>query len=333
MEAAGRVVRRRVTFVTFPRSLLLDLAGPLQEFELANETGSDRAAVYDVAVCSSAGGLMRTSSGVEIMTTPLDPSPSDTVVVVGGPGVHAAARDPVLGSWISGQAASARRVCSVCTGAFVLASSGLLEGRRAVTHWGSCSLLQARHPATTVSPNAIYLRDGPIWTSAGVTAGIDLALALVEEDCGRTEAMRVARRMVVFLKRPGGQAQYSIPLRLQAEGGGSFDDLHDWVQANLAEDLRVDALAARAGMSPRTFARLYAGRTGRTPAKAVEEFRLEAARRALEDTCMSSKEIALRCGFLEEDRMRRAFHRRLGLTPQDYRRRFSVSEARPGERP
>lgn len=323
MEAGRPVVRRRITFVAFPDALLLDLAGPLQVFEIANETSSDRAAVYDVAVCSRPGGLVRTSSGVEIMTAPLEAAaPSDTVVVVGGPGVHAAARDPVLCSWISGQAASARRICSVCTGAFVLARSGLLDGRRAATHWGSCSLLQEQHPATTVSPDAIYLRDGPIWTSAGATAGIDLALALVEEDCGRSEALRVARRLVVFLKRSGGQTQYSLPLRLQVEGGGSFDRLHDWIQANLAEDLRVDALAMRSGMSPRTFARLYAERTGRTPAKAVEEFRLEAARRVLEDTRLTSKEIAAKCGFLDEERMRRAFRRRLGATPQEYRHRF-----------
>ena len=266
---------------------------------------------------------MRTSSGVEINTVGLAAlAPSDTVMVVGGQGVHEAACDPVLNAWMAGQAASARRICSVCTGAFVLAASGLLERRRAVTHWGSCALLQKQHPSMTVVPDAIYLNDGQIWTSAGATAGIDLALALVEEDCGRSEAIRVARELVVFLKRPGGQAQYSVPLRLQADGDGSFDGLHGWIQAHLGGDLRVDALAARAGMSPRTFARLYAERTGRTPAKTVEEFRLEAARRALEDTRLTVKEIAAKCGFLEEDRMRRCFHRRLGVNPQEYRNRF-----------
>lgn len=266
---------------------------------------------------------MRTSSGLEVNTTALEAlAPSDTIVVVGGRGVYAAARDPVFNAWLAGQATSARRLCSVCTGAFALAAAGLLQRRRAVTHWASCSLLQEQHPSTTVLPDAIYLQDGPIWTSAGATAGIDLALALVEEDCGRSIAIGVARRLVVFLKRSGGQTQYSVPLRLQADSDGSFDALHDWIQAHLGNDLRVDALAAKAGMSPRTFARVYTERTGRTPAKTVEGLRLEAARRALEETRLSVKDIAAKCGFLEEDRMLRCFHRRLGISPQDYRKRF-----------
>ena len=209
----------------------------------------------------------------------------------------------------------------MCTGAFLLASSGLLQGRRAVTHWESCSALQTQHPSTIVLPDAIYLHDGQMWTSAGATAGIDLALALVEEDCGRSEAIRIARRLVVFLKRSGGQSQYSVPLRLQAGGDGSFDKLHDWIQAHLSDDLRVDVLAEKAGMSPRTFARLYTERTERTPAKTVEGFRLEAARLALEDTRLTIKEIAVRYGFIEEDRMRRCFQRCLGVNPRDYRNR------------
>ena len=316
-------VERQVSFVIFPDALLLDLAGPLQVFEFASETGAARVSGYRISVGSKSGGLVRTSSGVEIKTIALEAlGPIDTVVVVGGCGVHAASRDPVLKTWMANQAASARRICSVCTGAFLLASSGLLQGRRAVTHWGSCSLLQTQHPSTTVLPDAIYLQDGQMWTSAGATAGIDLALALVEEDCGRSEAIRIARQLVVFLKRSGGQTQYSVPLRLQADGDGSFDKLHDWIQAYLSDDLRVDILATRAGMSPRTFARLYAERTGRTPAKTVEGFRLDAARHALEDTRLSVKEIAVRCGFLEEDRMRRCFHRCLGVNPQEYRNRF-----------
>jgi transcriptional regulator GlxA family with amidase domain len=314
---------KRISFVIFPDALLLDLAGPLEVFELANETGAARGLLYEISVASTTGGLVRTSSGVEINTVALERlGPSDTIVVVGGWGVHVAARDPALNAWIADQAASARRICSVCTGAFVLAASGLLDQRRAVTHWESCARLQTQHPSTTVLPDAMYLQDGQIWTSAGVTAGIDLALALLEADCGRSEAMRVARKLVVFLKRSGGQTQFSVPLRLQADGDGSFDALHDWVQAHLSEDLSVDALATKVGMSPRTFARLYTGRTGRTPAKTVEGFRLEAARRALEDTRLTVKEIAVQCGFLEEDRMRRCFHRRLGVNPQDYRNRF-----------
>lgn len=316
-------VERRISFIIFPDALLLDLAGPLQVFELANKTSASRGLVYKISVASTAGGLVRTPSGLEINTIAFEElAPSDTIVVVGGWGVHAAARDPVLTTWIADQAQSARRICSVCTGAFVLAASGLLQHRRAVTHWESCSLLQSQHPSTTVLPDAIYLKDGQVWTSAGATAGIDLALALLEEDCGRSEAIRVARQLVVFLKRSGGQTQFSVPLRLQSDGDGSFDALHDWIQAHLGGDLSVDALANQAGMSPRTFARLYMGRTGRTPAKTVEGLRLEAARRALEDTRLSVKEISVRCGFLEEDRMRRCFHRHLGVNPQDYRDRF-----------
>ena len=320
----GRVLEERgITFVIYPGALLLDLAGPLQVFEIANETSAARSTRYRILVASDAGGLVRTSSGVEVMTVPLDTLPrSDTVVVVGGSGSHAAARNPALKRWLADQTASAARICSVCTGAFVLAASGLLEQRRAVTHWAWCSLLKEHSPSTTVLPDAIYVRDGQVWTSAGATAGIDLALALVEEDCGHGEAMRIARELVVFLKRSGGQMQYSVPLQLQAAGDGSFNALHQWIQDHLDEDLRIDALAARAGMSPRTFARLYVQRTGRTPAKTVEALRLEAARHALQETRLSVKDIAVQCGFLEEDRMLRCFRRRLGVSPQEYRRRF-----------
>ena len=321
-RSSSRLIRN-IDFVIFPDALLLDLAGPLQVFELANETSATRGSEYRISICSAEGGLIRTSSGVEIMTSALAaPGPADTVVVAGGNGVYVAADDALLTTWMASQASSARRICSVCTGAFVLAASGLLEGRQAVTHWGSCSRLQTQHPSTTVLPDAIYVQDGQVWTSAGATAGIDLALALVEEDCGRSEAIRIARKLVVFLKRPGGQTQYSMPLRLQADGDGSFDKLHDWIQLHLGDDLRVEVLAAEAGMSPRTFARLYAERTGRTPAKAVEGLRLEAACRTLEDTRLTVKEVAVRCGFLEEDRMRRCFHRSLGVSPQEYRARF-----------
>ena len=333
-DGAGPVLEeRRVSFVIYPDALLLDLSGPLQVFVTANETSAGRGMAYRIAVASEAGGLVRTSSGVEIMTVALDTlPPSDTVVVVGGPGAQAAAGNPVLNRWLAGQAASAERLCSVCTGAFVLAASGLLQQRRAATHWAWCSLLSERFPSTTVLPDAIFVRDGQVWTSAGATAGIDLALALVEQDCGHREAMRIARELVVFLKRSGGQRQYSVPLQIQAAGDGSFDELHEWIQANLAKDLRVDVLAAAAGMSPRTFARQYAARTGRTPIKAVEGFRMDAARRALEETRLTVKQVAARCGFLDEERMRRCFHRSLGINPLDYRNRFrSTAGVHPDE--
>ena len=314
---------RQVVFVIFPDALLLDLSGPLAAFEISCETATDDGPPYRLTVASTQGGLVRTSSGVEIMTRPLaDLDEVDTLFVGGGPGVHAAARDAFLAQWLAANADRFRRLCSVCTGAFVLASAGLLKERRAVTHWGSCSLLQERYPDIDVSPDAIYERDGPVWTSAGVTAGIDLALALIEDDRGRREAIRVAKRLVVFMKRAGGQTQFSVPLSLQEADDGGFEALHGWIQGHLREDLTVEALAARAGMSARTFARLYLQRTGRTPAKVVEALRLEHARRALEETRSSLKEIADRSGFRDEERMRRTFHRHLGVSPQDYRCKF-----------
>ncbi|WP_439572136.1 GlxA family transcriptional regulator [Phreatobacter sp.] len=325
-------MHRHVVFVVFPDALILDLSGPLAAFELSCESAPRDMAPYRLTVASIAGGLVRTSSGLEIMTRQIhEVDDVDTLVVVGGPGVHEAARQPQLVQWLSDNASRARRLCSVCTGAFVLASAGLLKQRKVVTHWGSCQLLQDSYPDVRVSPDAIYERDGSIWTSAGVTAGIDLALAMIEEDRGHFEAIRVAKRLVVFLKRAGGQAQFSVPLALQEADERGFESLHRWMQDHLDKDLRVEVLAGRVAMSPRTFARIYAARTGRTPAKVVEDMRLEAARRALEETRQSVKEIANRCGFLDEERMRRAFRRRLGIAPHDYRAKFGARGLDGGE--
>ncbi len=338
--SGGRFERRRVVIVAFDQAQLLDIAGPLQTFattaELVAGRGPDvdpRRRPYDLAVVSRAGGPVRTTSGLVVETLPLAAvarRPVDTIVVAGGAGVHAACKDPRLVRWLVGAAARARRVCSVCTGAFLLAEAGVLAGRRAVTHWEFCARLQARYPDIRVEADPIYIRDGRFWTSAGITAGIDLALALVEADLGRAVALRSARHLVVFLKRPGGQAQFSEPLKAQAATigpDGQFATLHVWMAENLASDLSVERLAARAGMSPRHFARLYAARQGTTPAKAVELLRVEAARQALEDTTAPVKRIATLCGFVDEERMRRSFLRRLGLAPRDYRRRFAVREA------
>ena len=323
---------RHVVFVVFPGALLLDLSGPLGAFEISCEEAAADAKPYALTVASSEGGLVRTSCGLEIATQPLDARGQvDTLIVVGGPGVHAASQEARLVDQLRASAVNTRRVCSVCTGAFVLAAAGLLNGRRAVTHWGSCDLLRSRYPDVSVADDAIYLRDGSIWTSAGVTSGIDLALALIEEDRGRQEAIRVARRLVVYLRRTGGQAQFSVPLSLQAADEGEFEALHAWIQSNLDADLCVEELASRVGMSPRTFARRYAQRVGQTPAKVIERFRIEAARRALEGSELSLKEIAARCGFADEERMRRAFQRRLGVGPLEYRRHFAGSiTAGPG---
>ena len=316
---------RRLVFVLFEDSLLLDFAGPLQVFEVACENAGKETPPYVWQVCSSKGGLIRTSSGLEVMTTPLtdcDRSDIDTLVVGGGPGVHRAAADPALIDWFRAAEPNVRRVCSVCTGAFVLAAAGLLSGRRATTHWGSCELLSARYPDISVLVDPVFVHDRGVWTSAGVTAGVDLALSLLEDDLGHREAMRVARRLVVFLKRPGGQAQFSVPLSVQSSDDSLFEEISTWIQDNLGCDLRVERLAERVGMSPRTFARVFRQRTGRPPGKVVEEFRVEAARRALEESSAGIKEIANRAGFQSEEHLRRAFRRRLNVLPHDYRLRF-----------
>jgi transcriptional regulator GlxA family with amidase domain len=224
----------------------------------------------------------------------------------------------------------ARRVTSVCNGAFLLAQAGLIQGGRAATHWLTCDLLQERFPEVQVDRDAIFVRQGSVWTSAGVTSCIDLSLALVEEDCGREIAMRVAREMVVFLKRPGGQSQFSQFLESQTHDSGAFDALHAWIGDHLAStDLTVESLAEQASMSPRHFARLYKQKTGRTPAKALELFRLEAARRMLEDSDQNVTQIARSCGFGDEERMRTTFLRNLSVTPRDYRQRFSAEMNSP----
>jgi transcriptional regulator GlxA family with amidase domain len=263
------------------------------------------------------GGLAIAASPLPGISTALD-----TLMIAGGPGVDAASADPALIKWISGRARTARRVASVCTGAFLLAASGVLDGRRAATHWSCCAELARRYPAVRVESDPIFVRDGAVWTSAGVTAGIDLALALVEEDLGRAVALAVARYLVVFLKRPGGQAQFSTALSLQA-AEDRFGALHAWIANHLADDISLPVLASRAGMSERSFSRRYVEATGLTPVHAVERLRVEAARRLLSESRLPVKRISQRCGFGSEETMRRSFLRLLATTPQDYRARFS----------
>jgi transcriptional regulator GlxA family with amidase domain len=229
--------------------------------------------------------------------------------------------------WVRTQAASARRVASVCTGAFMLAEAGVLDGHRVVTHWDSCDELARRYPALQVDPEPIFINEEALWTSAGVTAGIDLALAMVEADLGRNIALAVARDLVVFLKRPGGQSQFSTALSMQQATRGQdsrFGDLHAWILDNLASDLSVATLAAQVGMSERSFVRHYRAHTGNTPARAIEQLRVEAARRLLGDSALPIKRIADRCGFGTEETLRRSFLRAVSVTPQAYRERFSA---------
>ena len=323
---------RRIVFIAFADAQLLDLAGPLQVFASAREMALRRCLPdpYALALGSLEGGAVVTSSGVALLTEPLAAlgrRPVDTLIAAGGPGSRRAQDEQPLTRWIGRQAQRARRVCSVCTGAFLLGAAGLLDGRRVTTHWHAAEELRGRYPKAVVDPDPIFLRDGKVWTSAGVSAGIDLALALVEEDIGRDMALAVARHLVVFLKRPGGQSQFSAFLRSQTADDGKFAALHDWLPQHLSGDLRVEALATRVGMSPRNFARLYRERTGMTPAKAVERLRVEAARRALEEGAAPIAGIARDCGFGDEERMRRAFLRLLGVPPRHYRQRFSRDEA------
>ena len=321
---------RRVVVLAFADAQLLDITGPAQVFATAAELAPPGAG-YTITLVSPHGGLVATSSGIALATQPLAAArgPIDTLVIAGGPGTRAALNDRALIRQVGAWSKRARRTTSVCTGAFLLAEAGLLDGKRATTHWSRCRQLQARYPQLRVEPDPIFVRDGDVWTSAGVTSGIDMALALVEADLGHALAMTVARGLVVFLKRPGGQSQFSAPLSAQAASANGLDALHAWMAEHLGSDLRVERLAARAGMSPRTFARVYAAKLGTTPAKTVERLRVEAARRALEDDDAPIKQIAHRCGFGDEERMRRAFVRRLGVSPSEYRERFAPS---PGSR-
>jgi transcriptional regulator GlxA family with amidase domain len=316
----------RIEILAFDMAQLLDVAGPLQVFATANDLARQRRAPlpYCLAVVGAKAPRIETSAGLGLAVDPLPSAESavDTLVVAGGFGVNVAARDAALLAWLRARAGHARRLASVCSGALLLAAAGLLAGRRATTHWTRCAELAQAYPEVTVENDPIFIRDGDVWTSAGITAGIDLALALVEDDLGRAIALDIARQLVVFLKRPGGQAQFSAMLSLQY-GDQSFAALHEWIGENLGAELSVPDLAARANMSERTFLRRYKQATGATPAKAIERLRVEAAQRRLCDSSERIKRVALRCGFGSEETMRRSFLRIARVTPQDYRDRFS----------
>jgi transcriptional regulator GlxA family with amidase domain len=318
---------RRVVIAAFPGVQTLDVHGPAEVFTTATQL-SDRDG-YAVEVVASRPGPVRTSSVALYPDRTIDRcrGPIDTLVVAGGRGVHDAGRDEQLVAWVKGAAQRSRRVTSVCTGAFLLARAGLLEGRRATTHWASCDELARRHPGVEVDPDPIFVRDGDLITSAGVTAGMDLALALVEEDLGRDVALATARWLVLFLKRPGGQAQFSAQLAAQVADREPLRELQEWLPDNLGEDLSVPALARRACMSERNFARAFRGETGMTPAAYVEMARIESARIALETSNVPVETVARQAGFGTVETMRRAFRRRVGVSPNSYRGRFRSEAA------
>lgn len=328
-SAKPEQIDRCVTFVTFPDVKLLDITGPLQVFADAN-TFLGRTA-YSTPIASYYGGPVETDAGVLLNTRRLAGiglDEDDTLMIAGGLGVFPACRDLRLVQAIQRAASKAGRIASTCTGAFLLGAAGLLSEKRAVTHWRYCDQLADECPDTEVDADPIFIEDGRVWTSAGVTAGIDLALAMVERDHGRDLALELARSLLVYVKRPGGQSQFSEALKQQKRSAtGRFDALHFWMKDNLTADLKVEALAERSGMSPRNFARLYTDDTGLTPARAVEQFRVDAARAMLENPNVSIKTVAGQTGFGNDERMRRSFARLLGVTPQAYRERFSVEMA------
>ncbi|WP_296081062.1 GlxA family transcriptional regulator [uncultured Agrobacterium sp.] len=317
---------RRIEILAFPDVQLLDVAGPLQVFASTNDllVNAGKPAHYQPVAVGAQTPIV-TSSALTIGTSALSGASEalDTLIVPGGWGVYRACEDQQLVSWIAQRSKTARRTASVCSGAFLLASTGLLDGRRAVTHWQRCGEFRKHFPKVRLDPDPIFIQDGAIWTSAGVTAGIDLALALVENDLGREVALAVARQLVVFLKRPGGQSQFSAALTLQDESG-RFDGLHAWMMENITQDLSLADLAEKAGMSLRSFSRHYREQTGVTPSKALEEMRLETARRLLEQAQPVSR-AARRAGFGSEETLRRLFQRRFGVSPQAYRERFMAA--------
>jgi transcriptional regulator GlxA family with amidase domain len=321
---------RQVVILGYPGVQSLDITGPLEVFAGARrliESDGRRERSYKIAIVSGDGAPLRTSSG--LMLTPHAalrdaPGDIDTLIVAGGHGCREAVADGALIDWISRKAATARRTAAVCTGAFLLARAGLLDGRRATTHWSAADALARLYPAVHVDAEPIFLRDGPIWTSAGVTAGMDLALALVEADLDRAAALAIARQLVLFLRRPGNQSQFSATLAAQQPEREPLREIQNYAVEHPARDLSVHAMATRAHMSPRHFARAFRGETGITPARYVESVRLEAARRRLEDTADPVGAVAAACGFGTAETMRRAFLRALEVGPAEYRRRFQV---------
>ncbi|MFF5757280.1 GlxA family transcriptional regulator [Streptomyces longwoodensis] len=311
--------QRTVLLVLFDGVQSLDVTGPLEVF-----AGAERQTpgTYRIRTASLDGAPVRTSSGLTLvpdgsLTGARDPH---TLLVPGGEGTRAP--DPELTAWLRAHGPRARRLVSVCTGAILLAGAGLLDGRRVTTHWSYCAKLARDHPSVTVEPDPVYVRDGHVSTSAGVTAGIDLALALVEEDLDRDTALTVARHLVVFLRRPGNQAQFSAQLAAQTARRDPLREVQRWITEHPADDLSVEALAARARLSPRHFARAFRDETGTTPGRYVDRVRLEHARRLLEDTADGVEEISRASGYGTPEAMRRAFVKALGTPPAEYRRRF-----------
>jgi transcriptional regulator GlxA family with amidase domain len=324
---------RRVVLFGFEDAQLLDITGPLQILAAVND---ERPGAYEIAIAAREKGELKTSSGIRLIADASYVKPPknffsniDTLMVAGGEGTEAATRDRELIAAIRTNAPKARRVASVCSGAFLLAIAGLLKNKRATTHWNVAHLLAKNFPDIKVDPDAIFIRDGKIWTSAGITAGMDLALALVREDFGDEMALKIARRHVMFVMRPGGQSQFSAHLAPEAYPQARLTSLLRWIPENISADLDIAALAARANMSERSFARIFKHETGETPAHYVERMRLDGARRLLAGSALPVAAVASRSGFGSEERMRRVFQRHLKISPSNFRERFRAQGDMP----
>jgi transcriptional regulator GlxA family with amidase domain len=326
---------RQIVMVVFDLLQPLDVVGPHEAFATANALlrAHGKEPAYQLSILSPGGGAVRGESGLGLLADgKLERPPSalsrrfDTLMVCGGLGARRAWKEPRNIRAVARLAARARRISSVCTGSFVLAAAGLLDGKRATTHWQHCASLARHFPKVTVEPEPIYVHDGRFWTSAGVTAGIDLTLALVEEDLGRELASQVARQLVVFVRRAGGQAQFSAQLAVQSAEREPLRELMAWVVDHPDAALDVPALAARVNMSVRHFARSFRAETGASPAAYVERVRVETARRLLETSMRSVEQIAEQAGFGTPEALRRAFARRLSLSPREYRARFGATK-------
>ncbi len=314
-------IMRTIAILVFPEFQLLDAAGPITAFE---EAGTETSA-YRFKVVAKRAGPITSSSGVQVVAGAFTRDPIDTLIVAGGRGTRAASSCAETLAYIRKVAERARRTTSVCSGAFILAAAGLLDGRRATTHWARAAEFARAYPRVRVEPDRIFVRDGAVWTSAGITAGIDLALALIEEDLGEAAAKRAAQQLVIYHRRPGGQSQFSALLEMDRPGC-RFSPVLTWARERLGERLSVERLAERAAMSPRHFTRAFAAETGMTPAKAIERLRLEAARELVEGGGEPIEGIAVDAGFRDPERMRRAFLRAFGQPPQAMRRHARIGE-------
>jgi transcriptional regulator GlxA family with amidase domain len=316
-------MRRVIAILALPGAQLLDISGPLDVFAQANVEAANEFYVLRIVACES--GVIHCSSGARVIPDFIFGEVServDTLLVAGAPNAAQMQIKPALLSWVRATASKARRYGSVCTGAFLLAATGLLDGHRVTTHWAAAKQLALSYPEIRIDEDALYVRDGKLRTAAGVTAGLDLALSLVEEDLGREIAMRVAEQLVMFFKRPGGQLQFSRRSEIHPAGRSVLQEVQRWVVSNPAVSHSIEKLAVRAGLSPRHFARLFHAEVGMTPAAWVETARVAAARELLERGNEVPKQVALKCGFANADTLRRAFVKRLGVTPAEYRRSF-----------